>query len=154
NPGNSGGPLLNIQGELIGINVALREDAQGIAFAINADTVKQFLSRHLSATKLSGVVHGLGCKELVNEEGPDRQQVVLAETAGPATAAGLRAGDAVVSVNGRPVANRFDVERAVWERKPGEQLDVVVRRQGKELKLAVTLGQGTGPEEKSVGTRV
>jgi len=59
NPGNSGGPLLNINGEVIGINVALREGAQCIGFAINADTVKDVLRKHLSSTKISKVTHGL-----------------------------------------------------------------------------------------------
>src|SRR5205085_444380 len=53
NPGNSGGPLLNVNGELIGINVALREGAQGIAFALNADVVQKLLAQHLSAAKVA-----------------------------------------------------------------------------------------------------
>ena len=63
NPGNSGGPLLNINGELIGINTAIRDGAQGIAFALNADTVQQVLSQHLSAVKVAGLTHGLKCRE-------------------------------------------------------------------------------------------
>ena len=55
NPGNSGGPLMNINGELIGINSAMRSDAQGIAFALNADMVQQVLSQHLSAGKMAHV---------------------------------------------------------------------------------------------------
>src|SRR5262245_5883295 len=63
NPGNSGGPLLNINGELIGINVALREGAQAIAFAINAGSAQRVLKKHLSASRLAGIDHGLVCKE-------------------------------------------------------------------------------------------
>jgi serine protease Do len=55
NPGNSGGALLNINGELIGINTAVRDGAQGIAFAINADSVRGFLGRHISAVVVGGV---------------------------------------------------------------------------------------------------
>jgi serine protease Do len=51
NPGNSGGALLNINGELIGINTAVREGATGLAFAINADTVKKKLAKHLPPSK-------------------------------------------------------------------------------------------------------
>src|SRR5439155_10636606 len=68
NPGNSGGPLLNINGELIGINVALREGAQGIAFALNVDTLKQVLSRHLSAVKVAGIKHGPMSSESIGWE--------------------------------------------------------------------------------------
>src|SRR5205814_1119156 len=75
NPGNSGGPLLNINGQLIGINVALRDGAQGIAFALNAETVKEVLRQRLSASRLSGVTTGLRCTEFVQLEGLDRQHV-------------------------------------------------------------------------------
>ena len=141
NPGNSGGPLLNINGELIGINVALREGAQGIAFAINADAVKLMLSRHLSALKVGGVCHGLKCDErIVGETGP-RQKVIVAavEQETPAAGAGLKTGDEIVMVANRPVANRFDVERALWDKHPGERVPLRVRRQGHSLDITMTL---------------
>src|SRR5262249_33044819 len=117
NPGNSGGPLFNINGELIGINVALREGAQGIAFALPAEMVQQVLSRHLSAAKVARVAHGLGCHEWIpDEEGLVRQQVVVDQVTerSPAALAGLQRGDVILRVGDRPVANRFDVERAMW----------------------------------------
>lgn len=137
NPGNSGGPLLNINGEVIGINVALRDGAQGIAFALNADTVQQVLSKHLSALKMSGIQHGLACKEKVAEEGEARQRVVVEEAA-----TGLKRGDEIVRVGDRAVANRFDVERALWDYKPDETVQVLVRRAGKEKAVALTLTKG------------
>jgi serine protease Do len=141
NPGSSGGPLLNINGELIGINVALREGAQGIAFAINADTVKLVLSRQLGACKVSGIEHGLTCKETIVLEGMERQRVVVDAVGGqtPAAAAGLRRGDEILRVAGQTVGNRFDVERALWDHKPGEQIAFTVVRQGKEMTVGVTL---------------
>jgi serine protease Do len=143
NPGNSGGPLLNINGELIGINVALREGAQGIAFAINVDTVKQVLSRHLSAKNVAGVKHGLTCTESVAAEGAQRQRVVVeAVTARtPGAAAGLKHGDEILRVAGQPVANRFDVERALWDHKPGDKVILAVVRQGKEITVGLTLAK-------------
>jgi serine protease Do len=148
NPGNSGGPLLNINGEVIGINVALREGAQGIAFALNADTVQQVLSKHLSALKLGGVRHGLACAEAVAAEGAARQRVLVEEVAdgGPAAQAGLRHGDQVLRVGGRAVANRFDVERALWDRKAGDKVELAVLREGREATVALTLGRGADPE--------
>jgi serine protease Do len=141
NPGNSGGPLLNINGELIGINVALREDAQGIAFAINSDTVAQLLTRHFSAQKVSGVQYGMKCRESVEAEGANRQRVLVKEVAalGPAAKAGLKTGDAIVRVAGRSVANRFDLERALWDYKAGDKVELAVLRQGTEVKLDLTL---------------
>lgn len=144
NPGNSGGPLLNINGELIGINVALREGAQSIAFAIDSDTVKRVLSRQLSGLKVAGVRHGLTCSERVLPEGPRRQRVVVdvVNDETPAAAAGLRRGDEIVTVAGRAVSNRFDVERALWDHKPGERIVFSVRREDKERSLAVVLAPG------------
>jgi serine protease Do len=141
NPGNSGGPLLNINGELIGINVALREGAMGIAFAINADTVKMLLSRQLSALRVGGVYHGLNCNEkILGEIGP-RQRVIVAtvDADAPAAGAGLKTGDEILTVGDRSVANRFDVERALWDRHPGEKVALQVVRHGQPLTVTLTL---------------
>jgi serine protease Do len=145
NPGNSGGPLLNINGEVIGITVALRDGAQGIAFALNADTVQELLSRHLSASKISGVRHGLTYKEKGVDRGVHRAGVVLAEAA-----AELRTGDEIVRIGERQVANRFDLERAFWHRKPADVVSVTVRRDGREKQLSLTLSRSE--ERDSAGT--
>jgi serine protease Do len=152
NPGNSGGPLLNINGEMIGINVALREDAQGIAFAINADTVQQLLTRHLSAQKVAGVQHGLKCREAVEPEGPTRQRVMVKEVAeaGPAARAGLKTGDAILRVAGKTVANRWDMERSLWDRKAGDRIELAVLRRGAEVKLDLTLETGNEHDRLTV----
>ena len=148
NPGNSGGPLMNINGELIGINSAMRSDAQGIAFALNADMVQQVLSQHLSAGKMAHVTHGLTCHEVVkDEDGEDRVQVVVDEVTAksPAAEAGLKRGDVVVKVGGRKVTNRFDLERALWDCKSGDEVLVSLRREDKTLvKANLTLSRGTG----------
>jgi serine protease Do len=148
NPGNSGGPLLNIKGELIGINVALRDGAQGIAFALNSDAVQLLLSRRLSAGKMAKVNHGLACREhVLAEEGPDRQQVVVDEVAekSPAAAAGVKPGDVLLKVNDRAVTNRFDLERALWDSKPGQDVEAVVSRAGESITLRLTLA--AAPED-------
>lgn len=141
NPGNSGGPLLNVNGELIGINVALREGAQGIAFAVSAETLKDALGRHLAGARVAGVRHGLTCAERVAAEGSGRQHVVITgvEAGAPAAAAGLRAGDEIVRVADRAVQNRFDVERSLWGRKPGESVHVRIARAGREIDVALWL---------------
>jgi serine protease Do len=140
NPGSSGGPLLNIHGELIGIIVAMREGAQGIAFAIPADAVKEFLRHHLSAKAICGIDHGLTCTERVEEEGPARQRVVVAwlDRQGLAANSGIQPGDRILAVAGHPVANRFDVERAMWNCKPGESIGLRVERFGKAMDLVLT----------------
>jgi serine protease Do len=144
NPGNSGGPLLNINGELIGINNAIRDGAQGIAFAINAGTVRDLVATRLSALRISRVGHGLECKEKVVGETGDRQFVVVGAVyqATPAAQAGLRPGDEILTVGDREVANSFDVERSLWDRQPGQQVTMKVRRQGKDMLVKLTLADG------------
>jgi serine protease Do len=141
NPGNSGGALLNINGELIGINSAIRGDAQGLAFAINSDQVQAVLARHLSAAKVSKVDHGMKIREEVLPHGRDRQRVVIEGVAehSPASDAGLRAGDVVVKLGDRPVGNRFDVERALWNYQPGQSIQAVVSRGGNESRVNIKL---------------
>ena len=149
NPGNSGGPLLNINGELIGINVALREGAQGIAFALNADTVQEVLSKHLSAGKVAHVGHGLACREAVPDEG-ERPPAGGRRGRGRAQPGGRgrpqerrRARQASASAS---VTNRFDVERALWSYKAGRRggSDRGPRRQG-DGGRAMTLSRSGDP---------
>jgi serine protease Do len=156
NPGNSGGPLMNINGELIGINSAMRSDAQGIAFALNSDMVQQVLSQKLSAGKMAHVAHGLTCHEVVkDEDGADRVQVVVDDVAekGPAAEAGLKRGDVLVKVGGRKVSNRFDLERALWDCKCGDDVAVSLRRDDKTMvKANLTLTRGNGERTTAAAT--
>jgi serine protease Do len=143
NPGNSGGPLFNINGELIGINVALREGARGIAFALPADTVQRALAKHLSASRIARVAHGLVCSERLSEAGPARQQVIVEQVLENSAAdkAGLQRGDIIVRLADRPLANRFDVERSLWNLHAGESVEARVIRDGQAMRAAITLGR-------------
>jgi serine protease Do len=143
NPGNSGGPLLNINGELIGINVALRDGAQGIAFAINAETVKTMLRKHVSARQMAGVNHGLKIKEKVVAETGPRQRVLVAGYAAEACET-LQKGDEILAVGARTVVNSFDVERALWNTRPGQKVVLKVARAGQEITVQLTLLPGSG----------
>ena len=136
NPGNSGGPLLNINGELIGINVALRDGAQNIAFAINAATVDQFLTRHIGASKVAGVFHGLKCDVKTFAEVGDRQRPVVAKA--PAQSQ-VKPGDEIIAVGDHRVISRFDVERALWDTRPGQKVPLKVNREGQEIIVELTL---------------
>jgi serine protease Do len=138
NPGNSGGPLLNIYGDLIGINVAMRDGAQGIAFALNADLVKDVLAKHLSAANVSRVEHGLACRDAVVESDEPRQQVVVES----GTQELLKRGDVIVAIGERAVTNRFDLERSLWDHKAGDVVSARVVRHGKVTQVALTLLEG------------
>jgi len=139
NPGNSGGPLLNINGEFIGVNTALRDGAQGIAFAINTDTVRRVLSQKCSALKVAGVSHGLKVSEKVASGPAHSQQVIVAGMSQPSAAPELRDGDVIRQIGKLKVASSFDVERAFWDTKPGQQVLVGITRNGQESTVTLTL---------------
>jgi serine protease Do len=141
NPGNSGGPLLNIHGAVIGINVALREDAQGIAFAIPSETVRWMLSKHLSAQKVAGVEHGLSCQDQAPTRSLRGPQVVVVavEHASVDAGAQVKAGDVILAVGKVAIASRFDVERALWDARPGETVPLRVLRKGQEIVVNLPL---------------
>lgn len=137
NPGNSGDPLVNLHAEVIGINVAMRDNAQNIAFAINAQTIDRVLSRLLSAKRVVGIVHGLVCESKECESSQPRVVVTAVAEESPAADAGVRAGDIVVRIGDQAIANRLDLERAFWDRKAGERVPVRIRRHEQERTLFV-----------------
>jgi serine protease Do len=149
NPGNSGGPLLNINGDFIGINTALRDGANGIAFAIDAATIKKLLNERLSALQVAGVSHGLQVQERATAQAGSPQRVVVAGLSEASAAAGIKKGDAIRGVGQQTISNSFDLERALWDAKPGERIPIRVVRQGQELSLTLTL---TASPAATVGT--
>jgi serine protease Do len=140
NPGNSGGPLLNIDGEMIGINVAVRVGAQGIGFAIPVDEALQAAARLMSVERRDRLWHGLEGETRHDAETATFHYVARTIKAGsPAHAAGLRAGDEIVSIEQVQVARALDVERALMGRKAGDAVTVKVQRDGEPLSLTLTL---------------
>lgn len=137
NPGNSGGPLINIDGEMIGLNVAIRAGAQGIGFAIPVEQVKRVLAKLLSVRRLRGTWHGI-----VSAEESSGVQVIVhqVEPGSPAARAGVRPGDKLVSVDGRQILYSYDVERALLDKTPRDEVPVLLRRDEgeKELRLSLT----------------
>jgi serine protease Do len=139
NPGNSGGALLNIYGELVGLNVAIRAGAQGISFAIPVDKVRKVAAELLSVKELSGCWHGLVCEEEVDALGRVRVRVVQAD--GPAKQAGIKDGDLLLRVAGRPVHFALDLERYMLDLRAGQSVPVVVDRAGHTVQLELRLAE-------------
>jgi S1-C subfamily serine protease len=124
-PGNSGGPLINIHGRLIGVNTAVFREARNIGFAIPVDRVKSVLANLIDPVRSNQVWTGF---EVVNR---GRDLVVdRVEPAGPAAAAGLRTGDVVLEAGGAPVKSVLGLKTALLRGGPGEKVALRVRRAG------------------------
>ena len=167
NPGNSGGPLLNIHGELIGVNVAIRAGAQGISFAIPVDTMLRVTADMLR--KRNGFTLGLTTRDQVGEpetemvtlRGPARDKGLLlpgassgsgsvrwlmverVEAGSIAQKAGLESGDVITQVGGQPVTCNLELERALLDKHPSDNLPIVIRRKDAEKRLALALERTT-----------
>ena len=139
NPGNSGGPLLNIDGDMIGINVAVRAGAQGIGFAIPVDKVASVAAALLADCNLNKAWIGVTAS---TEAAQPRQGMVVGavEAKSPAAEAGLARGDVITAVDDTEIQRPLDFQRAMLDRKPGQQVRLAVRRAGGPLTLNLTLG--------------
>lgn len=137
NPGNSGGPLLNIEGKVIGINVAIYAQAQGIGFAIPVDRAKKVIADLLRYGQVHSAWIGAVTATLTPEESkrmglkPVKGAVVARVFGGsPAQAAGMKAGDVITSVTGRPVDSREAFSTYTATLPSGRPVDVTVNRDG------------------------
>ena len=151
NRGNSGGPTFNLDGDVVGVNTAIYSPSGGnvgIAFAIPAKTAADVVMQ----LKNSGSVNRgwLGVKiQNIDEDTaaslglsePKGALVTEVTTAGPAAEAGLKNGDAILSVNGSAVADSRDLARQVAGFSPNTKVDVRILRGQKEQTLAVKLGK-------------
>ena len=151
NPGNSGGPLFNLKGEVIGINSQIYSRTggfQGIAFAVPIDVATQVKTELVSHGRVDRGRLGVSIQEvtqsLAQSFGLDRPRgalVAQVEKGSPAEKAGLKAGDVVLGVNGKTVERSAEVPPLVAAVKPGEKATLNVWRDGKQQNIPVTVGR-------------
>ena len=145
NPGSSGGPLLNIAGELIGVNTAIRPDAQGIGFAIPVDSLTADLARLVDFERVNRVIFGL---EVTQIRGKDGDEVVISAVApgSPAAQAGCKKGDRLLAIGGKEIDQLPAYLVAMLATKAGDEVKLRCDRAGGPTDLTVKLGARPKPD--------
>jgi serine protease Do len=163
NPGNSGGPLVNINGEVIGINTAIASPSRGsigIGFAIPINVVKTILDQLISTGSVTRGYLGVSTTNANRRLSPELREFygvqngALVEQVSPntpASKAGIRPEDVIISWGGQKIANFDDLENAVQTTPPGRQVPIVVMRGGKQVTLTVTTATRP-PEDVLLGS--
>ena len=147
-PGNSGGPLFNMRGEVVGINTAIVPHGRGIGFAIPIDTAKPLIPQMVATGGVARGYLGVSIQSITPELAEALQ---LAGTQGalvgevkpdsPAAQAGLQTGDVITAFDGKTVATAHDLPVMVAETPVGQDVTVTVERQGNAVEVGVTVGK-------------
>lgn len=144
NAGNSGGPLLNLKGEVIGINTAMAEGAQDIGFAIPINVAKRDIQQFAVAGKI--VYPFLGVRYVLLEsggaeitKGPAGETAVTAGSA--AEKAGLKEGDIILEINSEKITTSDTMAAIIQKYNPGDTITLKILRDGSEISLDTTLGE-------------
>lgn len=157
NPGNSGGPLLDLSGEVVGINAQIVSRSggfMGISLAIPIDEAMQVADQLQADGKVTrgriGVQIGEVSKDVALASGlSDQSGAMVSRVApdGPAEVAGVRAGDIILSFDANTISKWSDLPRVVGNTKPGERVEMEVWRKGKPVTLMITVGEMPSNEQ-------
>ena len=140
NPGNSGGPLVSSHGEVIGVNTAIIQGAQGICFAVAANTAKFVLGELVRHGRVRRAYIGISAQQtsiprrlqLAAEVSQASAATIIASEPGsPGNRAGLLTGDMIVSLDGQPVTGADDLIRLLTGERIGKTVEIKVLRLGK-----------------------
>jgi putative serine protease PepD len=144
NPGNSGGPLLDDAGHVIGVNSQIATAGVagniGIGFAVPSNTVRQIVPVLERGDTIPRPWLGV-VTQPASPINPDGARVAAVTTSGPAAEAGIRRGDVVKRIDGEVVQDPEDIAQAIGDGDPGDEVDVVLERDGRTLTLEVELGK-------------
>jgi len=153
NSGNSGGPLINMDGKIVGINTAIIPYAQGISFAISIDSVKDAIQSLKQTGKYARPWLGIWYYSL---DADAAEQLGIKETTGiyvadvaedsPASRAGMKAGDIIKAYDGVSTEGKFNLALRVREKQIGDNVKLTIVRNGKRMDVTLTLA--AAPEEE------
>jgi serine protease DegQ len=153
NPGNSGGALINLSGELIGINSAIYSSNGGnigIGFAIPVNIAKSIMEQILEFGEIKRGLLGVSIRDFSAETAEalgietDNNQGALVEEVfpeSPAEQVGIEVGDIIVAVDGEPIAGAGDLRTTIGLKRSGDKVKITVQREGKRLRFNATLDQ-------------
>ena len=158
NPGNSGGPLLNTRGEVVGINSQIYSRSggyQGVSFAIPIDVAIQVKDQIVATGKATHGRLGVAVQE-VNQafadsfklDKPEGALVSNIEKGGPGDKAGLKAGDVIRKVDGQAIVSSGDLPAVIGQQAPGKKVTLEVWRQGERKELQAKLGDASDKPAK------
>jgi putative serine protease PepD len=138
NHGNSGGPLINSSGQVIGVNAQIASDSggnEGVGFAIPSNTAKSIVSQLIDSGKVEHAFLGVALQDATGAGA----QVSRVTANTPARRAGLRAGDVITQVDGKRIGTGDELRAAINAKSPGDAVSVTYRRGGETHTVRVTL---------------
>jgi len=148
NPGNSGGPLFNLNGEVIGVNTAIAARGQGIGFAIPINLASNVINQLKDSGKVVRGWLGVIIQEITPElaegiglKGTNGALIADVSPDSPADKAGLQSGDVVIKFNNQPIEEFADLTRFVGATKPDSDVNLTIIRDGKQKVINVHLGE-------------
>jgi S1-C subfamily serine protease len=137
NPGNSGGPLLNSRGEVVGVNTAMILPAQGICFATPSNSAQRIVGLLMRDGKVRRGYLGIAGQNVTLRHGATGVLVVGVEPDSPARDAGLREGDVLVGYSNRPLNGVDDLHRVLTEGQIGARATLTVLRRGETRNISI-----------------
>jgi serine protease Do len=149
NPGNSGGPLVDVSGKIVGINTAIvGQGYQGVSFSIPTSIAKDVYERLRDSGRVVRGYMGVRLDDLTREsaerlglESLEGARVAIVENGAPAAKAGIQPDDVIIKWDGRSVANATELTLMVGKTKIGARVKVTVLRDRKPLELDLTVGE-------------
>ncbi|MBA4019295.1 MAG: serine protease [Pirellula sp.] len=149
NPGNSGGPLVDITGKVVGINTAILGEAfRGISFAIPSNEARKVYNQLITEGRVARGWLGVGLDNLSAEQ---MKELDVEQTGGilvkrvlpnsPAALGGLRVGDVILQWDGKPAVDAMELTLDIARRKTGDKVEMIVLRADGPQKLTITIGQ-------------
>jgi serine protease Do len=148
NPGNSGGPLFNMEGKVIGINTAIVAQGQGIGFAIPINMAKNILGDLKTKGKVTRGWLGISVQDVsddiaknLNHQNKGGALVSDVFKGDPADQAGIKVGDIITEINGKPIKDTHELLLTIAALQVGQKMNVKAIRDGKEMTFRVTVAE-------------